>query len=104
MFVDERLTVDPEIVFSAGSHQDAIRMSYREFERLTHPTLATFASRASVPSTLTTIVIDPVCGAEIEERIAAGWSQLKYYKFDFCSESCKMEFDDNPHGCARPRL
>src|SRR5262252_8900492 len=29
VFVDKRLTTDPEVSFSAGSHHDAIRMPYR---------------------------------------------------------------------------
>src|SRR4029079_303426 len=34
----------PEIVFSGGSHGEAIRMPYREFERLSRPTIAKFAT------------------------------------------------------------
>jgi Ala-tRNA(Pro) deacylase len=47
VIVDKRLTADSEIAFSAGSHHDAIRMPYREFERLARPTVAEFASRHS---------------------------------------------------------
>lgn len=47
--VDEALARDPEIVFSGGSHRDAIRMPYREFVRLTHPTIATFAAGPDLP-------------------------------------------------------
>ncbi len=104
VLVDERLAADPEIVFCAGSHQDAIRMSYREFERLVHPTLATFASGASTASPSRTIAIDPVCGARIDERTAAGWSQLREDRYYFCSQSCKMEFDDNPYSYAKRAL
>ena len=42
--VDTALANDPEIVFSGGSHGDAIRMPYREFERLSRPTIAKFAT------------------------------------------------------------
>jgi Ala-tRNA(Pro) deacylase len=102
VFVDERLAADSEIVFSAGSHQDAIRMAYREFERLARPTLAKFASPLPLsPSTRTAMVIDPVCGARIEEESAAGWSQIGDDRYFFCSQSCKMEFDDNPYAYAR---
>jgi Ala-tRNA(Pro) deacylase len=104
VFVDERLMADSEIVFSAGSHQDAIRMPYREFERLAHPTPARFASGSPTSSSLrTATVTDPVCGAQIEEHTAAGWSQLRDETYYFCSQSCKMEFDDNPHAYARDR-
>ena len=41
--VDTMLARDPEIVFSGGSHRDAIRMPYGEFERLSRPTIGTFA-------------------------------------------------------------
>jgi Ala-tRNA(Pro) deacylase len=105
VYVDERLAADPEIVFSAGSHQEAIRMPYREFERLAQPTLAQFASGPSIASMRRpTIVTDTVCGARIEENRAAGWSQLRGETYYFCSQSCKMEFDDNPHAYARERI
>jgi Ala-tRNA(Pro) deacylase len=45
VFVDEQLTIDPEVAFSAGSHHDTIRMPYTEFERLVHPTVAEIAQR-----------------------------------------------------------
>lgn len=40
--VDTSLTADPEIVFNAGSHRDAIRMRYSDFVALVHPTVAEF--------------------------------------------------------------
>ena len=42
VMVDRSLTADPEIVFNAGSHRDAIRMRYRDFEDLVKPTVADF--------------------------------------------------------------
>jgi len=44
--VDESLTRDDEIVFNACTHVDAIRMKYKDFERLAHPRVAGFASGA----------------------------------------------------------
>lgn len=41
--VDRSLTSDPEILFNAGSHREAIRMRYRDFEELVKPTVADFA-------------------------------------------------------------
>jgi Ala-tRNA(Pro) deacylase len=41
--VDKSLTSDPEISFNAGSHREAIRMRYRDFEELVKPTVANFA-------------------------------------------------------------
>jgi Ala-tRNA(Pro) deacylase len=40
--VDTSLTSDPEILFNAGSHREAIRMRYRDFEELVKPTVADF--------------------------------------------------------------
>jgi Ala-tRNA(Pro) deacylase len=40
--VDRSLTTDPEILFNAGSHREAIRMRYRDFEELVKPTIADF--------------------------------------------------------------
>jgi Ala-tRNA(Pro) deacylase len=42
-YVDGTLIRDEFIVFEAGTHRDAVRMSYRDFERLVHPTVADFA-------------------------------------------------------------
>ena len=38
VFVDQTLREDEEIAFNAGSHDELIRLSYAEFERLVHPT------------------------------------------------------------------
>jgi Ala-tRNA(Pro) deacylase len=45
VFVDQALCADPEIVFNAGTHTDAIRMRYADYDRLVHPTIGTFARR-----------------------------------------------------------
>jgi Ala-tRNA(Pro) deacylase len=42
-YVDKSLTEDDYIVFEAGTHTDAIRMSYVDYERLANPTVADFA-------------------------------------------------------------
>src|SRR6187402_2819432 len=47
--LDTSLARDPEIVFSGGSHGEAIRMPYREFERLSRPTIAKFATGPKLP-------------------------------------------------------
>lgn len=39
VYVDSRLAQQEEIVFNAGSHTDAVRMPYAEFERLAQPEL-----------------------------------------------------------------
>jgi YHS domain-containing protein len=48
-------------------------------------------------------LMDPVCGAAIDERHAAGRSVHRAESYYFCSQSCKMEFDDNPDAYARRR-
>jgi Ala-tRNA(Pro) deacylase len=40
--VERSLTSDREILFNGGSHHDAIRMNYRDFEELVKPTIADF--------------------------------------------------------------
>jgi len=42
-WVDKSLADDEYIVFEAGTHTDAIRMSYADFARLTEPKVAEFA-------------------------------------------------------------
>lgn len=44
VYVDSSLTRDEEIVFNAGTHVEAIRMTYKDFERLVTPTVADFAT------------------------------------------------------------
>jgi Ala-tRNA(Pro) deacylase len=43
VYVDPRLSADEEIAFNAGTHTELIRMSYRDFERLTQPKVVTLA-------------------------------------------------------------
>lgn len=42
VFVDKRLAADPEIVFNAGTHDEAIRMRYEDFTRIVRPVLGDF--------------------------------------------------------------
>lgn len=46
VFVDSRLAREPEIVFSAGTHTDAIRLPYSAFEAINHPVEGEFADPA----------------------------------------------------------
>ena len=39
VYVDSRLAQQPEIAFNAGTHTDAVRMPYAEFEKLAQPEL-----------------------------------------------------------------
>jgi Ala-tRNA(Pro) deacylase len=43
VYVDESLSVDKEIIFSGGTHRDAIRMNYDDFVKLARPTVCSFA-------------------------------------------------------------
>jgi Ala-tRNA(Pro) deacylase len=43
-YVDESLTGDREIVFTAGGHSDAMRMNYRDFQGLSQPEICSFAT------------------------------------------------------------
>ncbi len=42
------------------------------------------------------MVIDPVCGMEIDEETTKWRSQYKGGTYYFCGPMCKMEFDENP--------
>ena len=44
VYVDESLARAGEIVFEAGSHHEAIRMAYADFERLVHPRVLRFSA------------------------------------------------------------
>jgi Ala-tRNA(Pro) deacylase len=43
VWVDESLAEDASVVFNGGTHAEAVRVAYRDFERLAHPKLARFA-------------------------------------------------------------
>ena len=43
VFLDERLAADDEIVFNAGTFDDAVAMTFEDFARLTRPTIGRFA-------------------------------------------------------------
>jgi Ala-tRNA(Pro) deacylase len=42
VYVDRALAADPEIVFNAGTHIDAIKMRYIDFAKVSHPTVGEF--------------------------------------------------------------
>lgn len=43
VYADTSLTEDEEIAFNAGSHIEALRMAYKDFERLVQPKIANIA-------------------------------------------------------------
>jgi Ala-tRNA(Pro) deacylase len=45
VYADEALADDDEIVFNAGTHGDAIRMRFDDFEAIAHPIVGRFARR-----------------------------------------------------------
>jgi Ala-tRNA(Pro) deacylase len=44
VYVDRRLTEDPEIVFRCGSHRETMRVAYTDFQRLVQPVVADLAA------------------------------------------------------------
>jgi Ala-tRNA(Pro) deacylase len=46
VYVDRTLTEDQDIFFEAGSHKEAIKMAYADFERLVHPRVGSFGMLA----------------------------------------------------------
>ncbi|MFQ5706003.1 MAG: YHS domain-containing protein [bacterium] len=40
---------------------------------------------------------DPVCGMEVDEKKAAAKVEHMGKAYYFCSESCKKEFESDPH-------
>lgn len=43
VFVSERLSLNKDIIFNAGSHTELIRMAYKEYEKLVRPTVSNYA-------------------------------------------------------------
>lgn len=51
VFAEESLAKDKEITFNAGSHNELVRLSYDDFQRLVKPTMLKFsAEKASAPA------------------------------------------------------
>jgi len=46
VLVDRELTTKPYIVFQSGSHREAVRISYSDYERIVKPRVADFAVKA----------------------------------------------------------
>jgi hypothetical protein len=44
--MDRSFNVDGEILFQAGTHEDAVRLNFRDWYEIVHPRVATFASPA----------------------------------------------------------
>lgn len=44
VYVDKSLTVDPEIVFQAGTHVHTMKIKYADYERLVKPKVGDFAA------------------------------------------------------------
>ena len=42
VYMDESLAKDAEVIFNAGTHHDAVRISFDDFVRLAKPTIASF--------------------------------------------------------------
>ena len=47
VYADESLTLDKDIAFNAGSHNELIRLSYADFARLAEPRVAKFSTAAA---------------------------------------------------------
>ena len=75
--VEETLADDRDIVFDAGSHREAIRMRYAEFERLVRPTVAAFGigTRRASTEREQQLRTDAVCGpVSVKTQPGAGLS------------------------------
>ena len=71
--------------------------------RLVRPTVAAFttSSPSNKPRMSQRTLSDIVCGTAVSEESAWGWSEYGGQRYYFCSQGCKMEFDDNPAGHTR---
>jgi Ala-tRNA(Pro) deacylase len=61
VFVDGSLVGEPEMVFNAGTHIDAIRMHYRDFADLVHPLVGAIGCRSTPGATLVRRVGEAEC-------------------------------------------
>jgi Ala-tRNA(Pro) deacylase len=49
VFVDRNLAVAEEVVFDAGSHSEAIKVTYKDFARVVRPTVGDFGRMPRPP-------------------------------------------------------
>jgi Cu+-exporting ATPase len=47
--------------------------------------------------------MDPVCGMQIDEQQEGEKSEYQGKTFNFCSPTCKQQFDQNPQRYAPPK-
>jgi Ala-tRNA(Pro) deacylase len=48
--VSETLALEPEIAFNAGSHTELVKLSYKDFQRLVHPKVASISLKETSPA------------------------------------------------------
>jgi len=53
-------------------------------------------SAASKDPAMQSVVVDPVCGMDVECKTAKNFYEYKGKKYCFCSESCKQRFVKDP--------
>ncbi len=46
-YAEERLAADPEVLIPAGTHEDSILMSWKDYARLARPKVASFGSHTA---------------------------------------------------------
>ncbi len=51
VYADRALLEDEEIVFQAGTYQEAVKLRYQDFANLVHPSVAEFHAASSGPKT-----------------------------------------------------
>jgi Ala-tRNA(Pro) deacylase len=59
VFVDRSLVGEPEMVFNAGTHTDAIRMHYSDFAEIVRPLIGSIGRRPTSGATLVRSVAGP---------------------------------------------
>lgn len=47
---------------------------------------------------------DPICGMEVNEKIAKHKTEYRGKTYYFCSQMCKTAFDKNPAKCASGQM
>ena len=61
-----------------------------------HPSATAHACCAKPSPAATGLVIDPVCGMQVDPARAAGSREYNGKTYYFCSSHCKQKFDRDP--------
>jgi xanthine dehydrogenase accessory factor len=91
------LSILAEIVeLARGGREEVVKMEREAVPSSTKGSPPAPAGQVSALQSLAEVAVDPVCGMTVEISTAAFHTHIDGQTTYFCSEGCKIEFDNNP--------